>query len=254
MGQVPIDGSAALKLKRLGFSWATPEKLGLFSAFRWLRSSRGETEFFFTHATPEKLGLFSAYRWLCSSRRETEFFCLRHTRKTRSLLCFSMALFFQGRDRVFLPTPHPKNSVSSLLIDGFVLPGERPSFPRATPDKLGLLSAFRWLYSSRGETEFFPHATPDKLDLYPVSIGEYKRGRGVNNNPIPKIGDDKSPIQRLSLAHITAARGYAALNKFYDRHGHGTRTKRDLPDYRKGRAGPQLVGLAQWICTRHRQR
>jgi hypothetical protein len=123
MGQVPIDGSAALKLKRLGFSWATPEKLGLFSAFRWLRSSRGETEFFFTHATPEKLGLFSAYRWLCSSRRETEFFCLRHTRKTRSLLCLSMALFFQERDRVF-PAPHLINSISIPCRSGNIKGGE----------------------------------------------------------------------------------------------------------------------------------
>jgi hypothetical protein len=82
------------------FARATPETLGLFSVFRWLCSSRGETEFF-PYAAPEKLGLFSAYRWLCSFRGETEFFS---------------------------PSPHPKNSVSFLLFDDSVLSGERPSF------------------------------------------------------------------------------------------------------------------------------
>jgi hypothetical protein len=120
------------------------QKLGLFSAFRWLRSSRGETEFFFTHATPEKLGLFSAYRWLCSSRRETEFFCLRHTRKTRSLLCFSMALFFQGRDRVFsLRRTRKTRSLLCLSMALFFQGRDRVFFTIAAPEKLGLFSAFR---------------------------------------------------------------------------------------------------------------
>jgi hypothetical protein len=91
------------------------EKLGLFSAYRRLGSLRGETEFFAV-ATHEKLGLFSAFRWLGSLRGETEFF----------------------------PSPCLKNSVSSLLIGGPVLSGERPSFfACAMPEKLGLFSAFR---------------------------------------------------------------------------------------------------------------
>jgi hypothetical protein len=54
-----FDGSSVLSGERPSFfSRAVFEKLGLFSAYRWRCSFRGETEFF-SPSIPEKLGLFA---------------------------------------------------------------------------------------------------------------------------------------------------------------------------------------------------
>jgi hypothetical protein len=103
--------------------------------------TQGRDRVFFHLAIPEKLGLFAAYRWLCSSRGETEFFS---------------------------PT-NQKNSVSSLLIDGFVLPGERASFFHHLYLKNSVSSLFDGGAVLSGERpSFFHHAIPEKLGLFAV--------------------------------------------------------------------------------------
>jgi hypothetical protein len=123
-----IDGSVLPGERASFFSRAVFEKLGLFSAYRWRCSFRGESEFFFT-TLYQKNSVSSLFDGGSVLPGERPSFFSPLTRKTRSLLCLTVALFCQGRDRVF--------------------------FHHAIPEKLGLFAAYRWCCSSRGETEFF---------------------------------------------------------------------------------------------------
>jgi hypothetical protein len=53
-----------------------------------------------------------------------------------------------------------EKTISAALAEVIFMIIERPSFSRATPEKLGLFSAYRWLCSFRGETEFLPAPHP----------------------------------------------------------------------------------------------
>jgi hypothetical protein len=57
MEHVSVERLDKLKIERPSFSCDAPEKLGLFTAFRWRCSSRGETEFF-SRTYQLKTGLF----------------------------------------------------------------------------------------------------------------------------------------------------------------------------------------------------
>jgi hypothetical protein len=126
---------------------------------------QGRDRVFYSHGTAKNSVSCLRIDGSVLSGERPSFFCALKP-KTRSLVCVSMVRYFRGRDRVFYSHGTDKNSVSCLRIDGSVLSGERPSFLFARhSQKLGLLSAYRWLCSSRGETEFFSRATPEKLGL-----------------------------------------------------------------------------------------
>jgi hypothetical protein len=67
------------------FDCAIPEKLGLFSAFRWLYSFRGETEFLIAPRLKNSVSSLFIDASVLSGERPS--FFARYTRKTRSLFC-----------------------------------------------------------------------------------------------------------------------------------------------------------------------